>query len=83
MTALTQFSTELKLRSSSPMAGLRSYSGSQVMLESPAMKESTKRPSREPSRLNRKFPWPSEEQRASYPHTLTNILPRPKKRRVL
>ncbi|GFV10695.1 hypothetical protein TNCV_1755341 [Trichonephila clavipes] len=50
------------------------YSGSQVMLGSPAMKEQTKKPSREWSRLNQKSSWPSEEQRAS-PDTLTNILP--------
>ncbi|GFT16850.1 hypothetical protein TNCV_1334291 [Trichonephila clavipes] len=46
-TALTQFSAEVKLQSSSHMAGLQPYSGSQVMLESQAMKESIKKPSRE------------------------------------
>ncbi|GFU76329.1 uncharacterized protein TNCV_285291 [Trichonephila clavipes] len=55
-TALTQFSAELKLRSSSHMVGLRPYSGSQVMLGSPAMKEPIKMPSKERSQLNRKFP---------------------------
>ncbi|GFX23874.1 reverse transcriptase [Trichonephila clavipes] len=34
------------------MAGLRPCSGSEVMLGSPAMKELTKKPNREPSRLN-------------------------------
>ncbi|GFV98064.1 reverse transcriptase [Trichonephila clavipes] len=42
-------SAELKLRSSSHMAELRPYSGSQVMLDSTAMKKPTKKPSREPS----------------------------------
>ncbi|GFU39541.1 hypothetical protein TNCV_857371 [Trichonephila clavipes] len=65
---------DLKLWSSSHMAGLRPYSGSQVILGSPAMKEPTKKPSREPSRLNRKSPRPSKEQRALSPHILTNIL---------
>ncbi|GFY00811.1 uncharacterized protein TNCV_2142031 [Trichonephila clavipes] len=49
-------SAELKLQSSSHMARLRPYSGSQVMLGSPAMKKPIKKPSRERSRLNRKFP---------------------------
>ncbi|GFU27894.1 hypothetical protein TNCV_449941 [Trichonephila clavipes] len=57
------------------MAGLWPYSGSQVRLGSPAMREPTKKPSREPSRLNWKSPCPSEEQRALYPHTLTNVFP--------
>ncbi|GFV24803.1 hypothetical protein TNCV_882711 [Trichonephila clavipes] len=43
------------------------------------MKEPTKKPCREWGRLNRKSPLPSEEQRTSSPHTLTNILPSPKK----
>ncbi|GFS93095.1 hypothetical protein TNCV_532931 [Trichonephila clavipes] len=56
--ALTQLSADLKLQSSSHMAKLWPFSGSQVMLGSPAMcvREPTKKPSREPSRINRKFP---------------------------
>ncbi|GFT68955.1 reverse transcriptase [Trichonephila clavipes] len=42
------------------MDGLRPYSGSQDMLKSLAMKEPTKKPSRERSRFNRKSPLPSE-----------------------
>ncbi|GFU28775.1 hypothetical protein TNCV_469311 [Trichonephila clavipes] len=62
------------------MAGLQPYIESQVMLGSPAMKEPNKNSSMEPSRLNWKFPWPSEDRRASSPHTLTNIYYRdPKK----
>ncbi|GFY19607.1 hypothetical protein TNCV_4647791 [Trichonephila clavipes] len=56
LTALAQFSAKLKLRSSFHMAGLRPYSESQVMLGSPAIKEPTKKPSRETSQLNWKFP---------------------------
>ncbi|GFT79934.1 reverse transcriptase [Trichonephila clavipes] len=41
------------------MAGLWPYSGSQVMSGSPAMRDPTKKPSSEPSRLNRNLgkPW--------------------------
>ncbi|GFT84699.1 hypothetical protein TNCV_2767141 [Trichonephila clavipes] len=53
---LNTINAELKLRSSSHMTGLWSYSGFQVMVGSSAMKEPTKKPSREPSRLNRKSP---------------------------
>ncbi|GFW42442.1 hypothetical protein TNCV_240391 [Trichonephila clavipes] len=42
--------------SSSLIARLRPYSGSQVMLGPPSMKELVKKPSREPCRLNRKYP---------------------------
>ncbi|GFX76268.1 hypothetical protein TNCV_4036691 [Trichonephila clavipes] len=55
LTAVALFSIELKLRSSSHMAGLGPYSGSQVILRFPAMNEPTKKSSRESSRLNRKF----------------------------
>ncbi|GFX41638.1 hypothetical protein TNCV_3110341 [Trichonephila clavipes] len=36
------------------MTGLRTYSESQVMLGTPAMREPTKKPSREPSQIKRK-----------------------------
>ncbi|GFW75771.1 hypothetical protein TNCV_4429541 [Trichonephila clavipes] len=49
-------SAELKLQSSSHMAGLRPCSKSQIILGSPAMKEPTKKLSRERSRINRKSP---------------------------
>ncbi|GFS96318.1 reverse transcriptase [Trichonephila clavipes] len=53
---LPSANAELKLQSSFHMAGLRPYSGSQVVLGSSAMKEPTKKPNRERSRLNRKSP---------------------------
>ncbi|GFV64626.1 hypothetical protein TNCV_850751 [Trichonephila clavipes] len=48
------------------------------MLGFSAMKEPTKNPSREQNRVNQKLPRSSEEQRASYPCTLTNYCHVPK-----
>ncbi|GFV56880.1 hypothetical protein TNCV_1869211 [Trichonephila clavipes] len=53
---LKLFSAELKVQSSSNKSALWPYSGSQVKLVSPALKEPTKTPSREQNQLNRKSP---------------------------
>ncbi|GFX76491.1 hypothetical protein TNCV_2130421 [Trichonephila clavipes] len=83
VTALTQSSAKLKLRSKFYMAGLWNYKGSQFMQGSSAMRELPKKPSKESNHFNQKSHSPSEEQRALYPHTMTNVLQCSKKPRAL
>ncbi|GFX32673.1 hypothetical protein TNCV_888111 [Trichonephila clavipes] len=59
------------------MAGLWPYSGSQVMLECPVMRDDQKaKQGAESSQLE--VPLTLKRAKSMLPHTLTNILPRPK-----